>query len=276
LLFLNKCNGDVDKTLELLVKHYEIKRRAPQLFRNRDVSTIDVQQGLENQYFISLPQTRDCTLCYFGLQNPLARNFFYNNSTTCFLMMIGKCLQMDIEVRSLTVSFILDVALSKYGPSKGLILIYDMKNFRFSHLTRNNLKSMKSFFSYMQEGLPLNIEEIHIFNTFSSFNLIMKIIAPFMRAEIVKKVIIGCLYLFTLSRTLMLHVCLFYQMHLHPTNVDLEKFHASFLSISCLPSDSDFGGVCGSVDELHKKHCDELLEMREYFIAEEKQVFDES
>lgn len=63
-----------------------------------------------------------------------------------------------------------------------------MKNFRLGHLTRNNLRSLRAFFAYMQETLPTVIEKIHIFNTFPSFNLVMKLISPLMKADIIKKV----------------------------------------------------------------------------------------
>lgn len=63
-----------------------------------------------------------------------------------------------------------------------------MKNFRLGHLTRNNLKSMKAFFMYIQEGMTVDIGDVHIFNTFPSFNLVMKLISPFLKAEIVKRV----------------------------------------------------------------------------------------
>lgn len=59
-------------------------------------------------------------------------------------------------------------------------------------------------------------------------------------------------------------------MHLHSSSLDLDKFHADHVPRSCLPS--DFGGVCDSVEVLHEKMCKELLEMREFFIAEEKQA----
>lgn len=82
-------------------------------------------------------------------------------------------------------------AICRQGPSNGLILIYDMKNFRTGHLMRNNLKSMKSFFAFVQEGSPVKIHQIHIFNTVPFFHLVMAIIKPFMKAEIAQKVCIS-------------------------------------------------------------------------------------
>lgn len=91
LLFLSKCNGDIDKSIKFMQRHYEIKRKAPQLFKNRDVMTPELQQALDNQYFARLPQTeQDKIVCYHGLTNPIPNNYHYNNSTTCFLMMIGE------------------------------------------------------------------------------------------------------------------------------------------------------------------------------------------
>lgn len=59
-------------------------------------------------------------------------------------------------------------------------------------------------------------------------------------------------------------------MHMHSSSLDLQKFHAEHVERSSLPSDSDYDGVCGTVEELHQQHTDELLEMREYFQQEEE------
>ena len=64
-----------------------------------------------------------------------------------------------------------------------------MKNFATGHLLRNNLRLMKKFFTYVQEGMPIKIHEIHVFNTAKIFNLVMALITPFMSAELAAKVI---------------------------------------------------------------------------------------
>ena len=72
-------------------RHYDIKRKAPQLFKNRDVKTPELHQPLVNQYFARLPQTdQDDIVCYHGLMNSIPKNYHYNQSTICFLMMIGE------------------------------------------------------------------------------------------------------------------------------------------------------------------------------------------
>lgn len=49
----------------------------------------------------------------------------------------------------------------------------------------------------------------------------------------------------------------------------MEKFYAEHLPKSCLPK--DFGGDLGTVEELHKAHSKDLVALRSYFLAEEKQ-----
>lgn len=52
--------------------------------------------------------------------------------------------------------------------------------------------------------------------------------------------------------------------------MDYEKFYEEHIPKSCLPS--DFGGELESVADLHEKHTKELMRLRNYFVAEEKQA----
>lgn len=58
------------------------------------------------------------------------------------------------------------------------------------------------------------------------------------------------------------------RVHFHPKNMDYEKFYQKCIPKHCLPS--DYGGDLASVDELHGKHRKNLLQMREYFLLEER------
>lgn len=50
----------------------------------------------------------------------------------------------------------------------------------------------------------------------------------------------------------------------------MEKFYKECIPRSSLPS--DFGGDCESVEVLHKRHCEEMIKLRNYFVNEEKQA----
>lgn len=52
--------------------------------------------------------------------------------------------------------------------------------------------------------------------------------------------------------------------------MDLEKFFEEHIPRACIPS--DYGGDLDSVEELHSRHKALLMEMKEYFALEEKQM----
>jgi hypothetical protein len=63
---------------------------------------------------------------------------------------------------------------------------------------------------------------------------------------------------------------IYFQLHLHSSNMDWDKFNAEYIPKSCLPS--DFGGDLESVAELQDKSCKDFQRAREYFILEEQQT----
>lgn len=98
-MFLHANDGDVDKAVTMLTKHYEIRSKAPQLFSNRDVLRPDLKSCFENQDYAHLPPTADYHLvCLHGLKNPIAKNYHYNQATTSFLMMIGNWPRATIKL----------------------------------------------------------------------------------------------------------------------------------------------------------------------------------
>lgn len=81
-----------------------------------------------------------------------------------------------------------DLCLSSQGPQKGLIILFDIDNIRLGHLTKSKLSTIKLFLKYLQDALPAKLEAIHIFNARSATNLLLALVKPFMKAEILKKV----------------------------------------------------------------------------------------
>lgn len=58
-------------------------------------------------------------------------------------------------------------------------------------------------------------------------------------------------------------------MYLHSATEDYHTLLKDKIPLACLPS--DFGGELESCEKMHEKHCKEFLQMRDYFIEEEKQ-----
>jgi hypothetical protein len=52
--------------------------------------------------------------------------------------------------------------------------------------------------------------------------------------------------------------------------MDYEKFYEEHVPRSHLPQ--EYGGLLGTVEELHQKTTAKLLQLKEYFMLEEKQV----
>lgn len=159
---------------------------------------------------------------------------------------------------------ILDSLLYSRGPSNGLIIVFDMQNVGMRHLLRTNIDSLRTFFRYLQDALPAKLEAMHIVNCVSFFDMVMALIKPFMKSEIIQKVCeISIRFAFGDKLQLL------FQMHLHHGS-NYEAFHKECVPASCLPSDC--GGLLKTASELHNEHSREFSRLRNYFIAEEKEA----
>ncbi|XP_063695585.1 alpha-tocopherol transfer protein-like [Culicoides brevitarsis] len=139
----------------------------------------------------------------------------------------------------------IDSCLYTQGPRKGIIFLFDMKNVTLAHLTRISIRGIRKFFFYVQECLPAKLEEIHIINTVGFIDKVLSLIKPFLKADILKK------------------------LYMHSATEDYHTLLKDKIPLSCLPS--DFGGELDSCEKMHEKHCKELLQMRDFFLNEEKQ-----
>lgn len=81
-----------------------------------------------------------------------------------------------------------DTSFYQYGPSNGIILIYDVEKLTAGHLMKANLRSMKKFFEFLEHGLPAKVQAVHVFNVPSFFNLVLKMISPLASKEFMQKV----------------------------------------------------------------------------------------
>lgn len=139
-----------------------------------------------------------------------------------------------------------------------------MQNVGVRHLLRTNIDALRMFFGYLQDALPAKLEAMHIINCVSFFDMVLALIKPFMKSEIIQKVtqIICCL-----NKQILINFK--FQMHLHRGN-NYEAFYKECVPASCLPS--NFGGALKSCLELHEDHCKEFARLRNYFIEDEKEA----
>lgn len=64
-----------------------------------------------------------------------------------------------------------------------------MQNVGMRHLLRTNVDSLRTFFRYLQDALPAKLEAMHIINCVSFFDMVLALIKPFMKSEIIQKVL---------------------------------------------------------------------------------------
>lgn len=83
---------------------------------------------------------------------------------------------------------ILDSLLHSRGPSNGLIIIFDMRNVGLRHLLRPKIDSLKTYFTFLHDALPAKLSAMHIVNCVSFFDMVMSLIRPCMKNEVVEKV----------------------------------------------------------------------------------------
>lgn len=85
------CNNSRDDAVELLTNHYKIKKESPEFFKNRDVTSDDIQSCLNNQDYVILPRTPDnCHLILFRLKSFEPSDYDFDSSAKTYIMTFGK------------------------------------------------------------------------------------------------------------------------------------------------------------------------------------------
>ena len=126
-----------------------------------------------------------------------------------------------------------------------MIYLFDLKGLSYRYLFKPSISSMRKGIKFMEEGIPIEIKQVHVFNTVRFFNLILGIVRPLLNSELLQK------------------------LHLHSSDMDYEEFYKKFVPKTHLPS--DYGGTLESVEKLHEKSREKLENLKDYFIYEEQQ-----
>lgn len=93
---------------------------------------------------------------------------------------------IDFVIHSLTLY--VDSILCTQGPTNGLIILFDMNNVGYRHLLRPSIDTLRGFFRYLQDALPARLEAMHIINCDSVFDVVLSMIKPFMKSDIINRV----------------------------------------------------------------------------------------
>ncbi|XP_055590423.1 uncharacterized protein LOC129742540 [Uranotaenia lowii] len=142
---------------------------------------------------------------------------------------------------------LIEVHFLEKGSADGYRIIIDMQNVTFGHVARLGVMPLKNFLTYLQEAMPIRLKGLHFANVVPFMDAILALIKPFMKKELMEV------------------------LYLHQTN---EQMH-QYIGKECLPEDC--GGECESREVLSRRWYDRLIELREFFLEEERtQRVDES
>ncbi|XP_057342254.1 alpha-tocopherol transfer protein-like isoform X1 [Microplitis mediator] len=223
-LFAHSCYFDLEAAKKCMTVYYKLRATVPEFFSNRDPRAEYLQHSLRALQFVSLPK-RDQNgnqIIFHRLADTRPNQYMFDDGI--------KLLQMSV-----------DASLYNEGCAPGYIFLFDMQGVRLGHLTRLSITSIRRFFEYLQEGLPVRLKGIHVLNAVWFMDKVLALIRPFMKRE------------------------LFDNLHLYTGDVAEIYSH---IPPECLPK--DFGGELDSLETLHEQHCEKLYKLRDYFLEEER------
>ncbi|XP_015520369.1 alpha-tocopherol transfer protein-like [Neodiprion pinetum] len=223
-LFTHSCYYDREATLRCMSVYYRMRATIPEFFANRDPKMECLQHSLRALQFVGLPvpDPQGNRIIFHRLADSRPSQYIFNDGIKLLAMAVDASLYSD-------------------GCSPGYIFLFDMQGVRLGHLTRLSVSSIRKFFEYIQEGLPVRLKGIHVLNAVWFMDKVLSLIRPFMKRE------------------------LFDMLHLYTGDVSEVYDH---IPQKCLPK--DFGGDLAMVEDLHEAHTLKLLELRDYFLEEER------
>lgn len=81
-------------------------------------------------------------------------------------------------------SMMVDLWLYTEGTAEGHVIILDMVGITFAHAARLNPMAIKRYLYYLQEAIPIRLKGLHFINTNAVMDIILSIMKPFMKKEL--------------------------------------------------------------------------------------------
>ncbi|XP_033212542.1 alpha-tocopherol transfer protein-like [Belonocnema kinseyi] len=223
-LFAHSCYFNKNASMQCMEVYYKLKATTPEFFNNRDLRAEYLQNSMKALHLTAfpVPDREGRTIIFGRLADTRPGEFMLNNGIKLLIM-------------------ILDASLYTAGCTPGYVFLFDMSGVKLGHLTRLSISSLRKFFQFVQEGMPIRLQGIHVLNTVWFMNRVVSIIRPLMKKEI------------------------FEMLRLYSGEVS-EIYE--YIPPECLPK--DFGGALDSIETLHDAQYTKLHQLLNYFLEEEK------
>ncbi|XP_046980067.1 alpha-tocopherol transfer protein-like [Schistocerca americana] len=231
MLFLHSCHYSLERTKSTIDTYFSLKTTAPEFFSERNPENEELRRTAKIIQVSPFPQkTPEGYRIIFGRLLNTDPSQFDLASAIKYLFMV------------------IDAVLKEDGLIPGFIIVYDMTGVSLGHLTRINIATVKKYFMYVQEAIPLRRRGIHVINVNSVITSIMSIIKPFMSQEHMQA------------------------LHFHTSN-NFEEFY-KHVPQRLMPK--DFNGEMTSCDSLHSETIKKLESYKDWFHEEESLKSDEN
>ncbi|KAJ9574054.1 hypothetical protein L9F63_008580 [Diploptera punctata] len=229
-LFLHSCLLHLEETKKTIDTYYTLKTNTPEFFSSRNPLSDEIQHIKNVIQLAVLPKKspEGYTMIVGRLKDPDPSHYVYTSTVKLLFMVVDAILQTE-------------------GPLSGLVYVFDMQGGTLSHVTKANLSSVRKYFTYSQEGMPVRLKAIHIVNVNPVITHIMNLAKQFMSKERIKMI------------------------HLH-TGITDEFLQA--VPRSLLPR--DYTGDEPLLDDLFKDTLRLLEDCKHWFMQDEKLKVDES
>ncbi|GLG95800.1 Uncharacterized protein GBIM_02694 [Gryllus bimaculatus] len=167
VLFLHSCYYRVEAAKVTADTYFTARTHLPEFFAHRDATKPEVQLAAKVVGFVTLskPTPEGHKVIVARFVDPDPSNFVHVDATKVFLM-------------------VTDLWLLSEGSAPGHVIVFDMTNVTFGHVTRLGPLVFKKFFYYLQDALPFRLKGLHFINVVPLLDKIMAIIRPFLKKEI--------------------------------------------------------------------------------------------
>ncbi|XP_044000943.1 alpha-tocopherol transfer protein-like isoform X2 [Aphidius gifuensis] len=167
-LFAHSCYFNIESAKHCMHIYYKFRANVSEFFNNRDPKADYLQQSLKALQFVALPKPDSQGNCiiFHRLADYRSSKYILNDGI--------KLLQMSV-----------DASLYYEGCTPGYIFLFDMKGVGLGHLTRLSITSIRKFFEYLQDGLPVRLKAIHVLNAVWFMDKVLALIKPFMKRELI-------------------------------------------------------------------------------------------
>ncbi|XP_067214846.1 alpha-tocopherol transfer protein-like [Linepithema humile] len=226
VLFLHSNYYGIESAKNTIEAYYSSRTHMPEFFSNRDpLGTKQLREMFTVASTITLTtQTKEgYKLIYARLINYEPSRFVYTEIMKYFTM-------------------VMDLWLYTEGTAEGHVIIIDMEHVTFAHAGRLSPIAIKKYLYYLQEAIPIRLKGLHFINTNAVMDIILAMMKPFMKKELMEV------------------------LHIHTTP---KETLSKFVPLEAFPCDISLPGKARPLKELHEEQLKKLEDHREWYLQDE-------